>query len=96
MNGITIPPAVQDLMASLMPRQPRYRYFEGPHKEMYCWTTERVNGKYICFDYIPYGKGSRSGNPTQWKLKNKIKFAKRKVAKARALKRYLKAIGQGE
>jgi len=92
MNGLIIPPAIQDLMASLMPRQPNYRYFGDPKGVKYCWSTERVNGKYLCFDYVPFGKGSRSGNPTQWEPKNRVEFAKRKVAKARAYKRYLKSI----
>lgn len=89
---IILPPELQDLMASLMPRQARYRYYRGPRGEMYCWSTERIRGKYVCWTYQPYGKGSRSGDPTKWRQRDRVTFSRRKKAKARAYQRYQKAI----
>jgi len=93
MKEIIIPREIQELMASLMtPRVTRWRYFEGPRGELYCWNTERLpNGKFACWTYQPYGKGSRSGNPTRWRIRNRVEFARRKVAKARAFKRLRQA-----
>jgi len=89
---ITMPRELQELAASLMPRSPNYRYFTGPRGEMYCWSTERVNGKFCAWTYSPVGKGARSGKPRQWHVINRVNFKLRKVAKARALARYKKAM----
>lgn len=97
MNQIPMPREIQELMASLMPREPNYRYFESrldKKQRMFCWTTERVNGKFACWTYATYGKGSRSGNATRWKMRGKVLFNKRKDAKARAYKRYLKMMNE--
>jgi len=86
---------IQELMASITPRTARYRYFEGPRKELYCWNTERLSsGKFACWTYQPYGEGSRSGNPTEWQMRNCVQFVKRKKARECACKRYLKAINR--
>jgi|GEM_PF-1688452 len=66
---------------------PNYRYWETKDKRQFCWTTERMDGKFWCWDYVPLGKGARSGNPTKWRLKNKVGFKKRKTAKSRAASR---------
>ena|SRR3990167_4627283 len=89
-----MPIELQRLAASLMPqgRSANYRYFEGKQGEMYCWNTEPVDGKFYSWVYQPYGKGSRSGRPTQWKAIHKVAFARRKVAKARARSRYQKSL----
>ena len=96
MTTVPIPAAVQELMRELMPqtRMPRYRYFENKATgEMFCWTVETMsNGKYVCWNYQPYGEGSRSGKPRAWKPVDRVEFAKRKTAKARALARYQKSI----
>lgn len=89
--------AVYDLMTSLLPRQAKYRYFENTKtKEMFCWSVEKVNGKYAAWNYTPYGKGSRSGSPSKWKLKKRVNFSKRKAAKARAWKRFQKSTAPAE
>lgn len=87
-------PEIRALAASLMPRtrQPNFRYFKNSKGVMFCWTTEPMeNGKFACWTYQPYGKGARSGKPGRWKMINRVDFAKRRVAKARAYSRYQKS-----
>lgn len=38
----------------------------------------------------PYGKGART-SPTKWKAVDRVEFARRRIAKARAYSRYLKS-----
>lgn len=73
-----------------------YIYFEDKRtKAMYCYTPwADTRGWYWCFDYAPRGKGSRSGDPSRWMIKNPVKFRKRKAARARAKARYRKATGK--
>lgn len=82
---------IETSLAPYMPREPSYRYFT--HRGWrYCWATERMgDGKYAAFMYQPTGKGSRTGNPTEWKLAKELHFTKRSTAKARALKWYTTA-----
>lgn len=88
------PEALRQLAAELMPRPVNYRYYDGPRGEMYCWTTEPVKGKFVCWTYRPVGPGARS-NPRRWKMVDRVEFARRKIAKARALARYQKAVSRG-
>jgi hypothetical protein len=44
------------------------------------------DGKYHAFEYVPVGKGARTGRGVeQWKLGRVVKFTKRSTAKARAI-----------
>jgi hypothetical protein len=80
--------------AELFGREPRYRYFQRDGGPMFCWTVERdEDGKYLSFVYRPVGAGARSGTATRWELVEaksskwkQVKHAKRKAAKARALR----------
>lgn len=95
-GAVAIPAPVQELMQQILSeyagRKPRYRYFENRQtKEMFCWTVETVDGKYVCWTYRPIGTGSRSGHPRRWTAVDRVDFAKRKAAKARAYARYLKS-----
>lgn len=83
------------VMAECWPRQPRYRYFQRDGGPMFCWTIEPNPGddKYASFVYKPVGKGARTGRATSWKLVESgkwkiVEHAKRKTAKARALRLY--------
>lgn len=83
--------AESGLLDNLFPREPRYRYFQRANGPMFCWTVERVNGKYVSMVYRPIGKGARSGKATEWELVEsgkwkRVAHAKRKDAKARALR----------
>lgn len=73
---------INRLMASMMPRMPRFRYFDVKQGDPYkfAWTTERDNKGY--FWALIYRK-RKDGT---WVLKKKRKFKKRRIAKARALK----------
>jgi len=63
---------------ALLPRSPNMRYWENGNY-IYAWTTERVKGKFYALRYRVRKDGS-------WTLKQKAKFGKRRVAKARARK----------
>jgi hypothetical protein len=85
---------MRDLFPEMFARSPRYSYWTGPRGEMYCCTTEPLNGKFVCWTYQPFGEGSRTGKAKQWKMVDRVEFARRKVAKARAYSRYIKAKGE--
>lgn len=68
-------------------REPRYRYWQHAGW-MYCWTTERVNGKFVAMAYRPEGKGSRTGKASQWRMVKEVSFVNRNKAKARARQWY--------
>lgn len=52
--------------------QNTYNYLEGPRGEMFCWTPwKATNGWYYAWTYKPYGKGSRSGKPRNFKAVQK-------------------------
>lgn len=74
----------------LKPGQNMYRYFTVPGSEVwYCYTPHKcTEGWYYAFEFVPVGKGSRSGNATRFKVKNRVRFRKRKLAKARAIQRW--------
>lgn len=59
------------------------------------YSTERAqggpfDGRFVVLAYRPVGRGSRIGKAEEWKRVYFKGFAKRKVAKARALAIYLK------
>ncbi len=73
----------------LKPGQCEYRHWEE-NDWMFCYTPWKdTEGWYWAWTYKPYGKGSRSGNPTRWKAVGFVKFRSRKKAKKRAEDRYI-------
>ena len=75
----------------LKPGERKYRYFQGKSGAMYCYTPHKdTTGHYWCWTYAPVGKGSQSGNPTHWKMKNPVRYSQAKLAKKWALARYEK------
>ena len=70
-------------------RSPNLRYFKTSRDDPYrfCWTTERVNGKFHTLVYRIRKDGT-------WILKKKLAFGKRRVAKARASKLMEKRKGE--
>jgi hypothetical protein len=78
-------------LAYLQPRDPRYRYWQSKDGRMFVYTTERFSdGKYGSAVYVPTGKGARSGrkNVEQWDVRQEVHHSTRKAAKARALRLY--------
>ena len=70
-----------------------YLYYKGPRGELYCYTPHPdINGNFWCWTYQPIGKGSRSGRPHKLKLVDLVRCAKRKTAKAKALRRLRSAV----
>jgi hypothetical protein len=73
------------ISARLGIRQPHYRYFQiGRNGDMFCWTTERVDGKFISWVYKATGPGSRSDKAEHWKQTRKVEHSMRRAASARA------------
>lgn len=91
-------------LAALYGRQPRYRYFQSGSGPMCFWTVERYDddadtkfaGLYVSGAYRPVGKGSRSGKATQWELDQSSLSGSpvRAEAKARALRLYRESQGK--
>ena len=75
-------PDLADLMG-LAVRSPRYRYWSAGQRR-FCWTVEPLAGKYITFEYVPVGPGSRTGKAKQLKLGRRVENSTRRAAKARA------------
>lgn len=72
-------------------RRNKYLYWETADQWMFCYTPWKDDdGWYYAFTYKPFGKGSRSGDPSQWRLIDKVRFRKRRSAEARTVKRYIK------
>jgi hypothetical protein len=70
-----------------------YRYYEGLRGVMFCWTTHPCDrGQYYAFNYVPVGKGSRTGNAKRWRLVDLVSFRHRNKAKARADARHTKQV----
>ena len=68
-----------------------YVYFDGKNGTMYCYTPHpSTDGDYFVWDYVPHGKGARSGNAERYSMKNIVRCAHRNVAKARAIARWKK------
>jgi hypothetical protein len=71
---------------NLLPRTPNLRYFKlRKDNYAFCWTTEPCLEKGKKRFYACVYRILKDGT---WKLKRRVGFAKRKVAKARALKWY--------
>ena len=81
---------INRIFAPLMPRMPNFRYWRPPNKRerekigknkyIFGWTTERDrHGKFYAFKYRELANGN-------WRLKKKVAFGKRRVAKARSSK----------
>jgi len=65
-----------------------YRYFKDSRGVLHCYTPHHsTDGDYFAWDYVPVGKGSRSGKATRWTLKNLVRCALRNVAKQKAMDR---------
>lgn len=80
---------------SLRKNQHVQSWITGPKGELYCWTPwKATNGWYYAWTYKPYGKGSRSGNPTRYKAVDKSRYRKRKLATRAAYRRYIRAGGR--
>ena len=75
----------------LKPREHLWLYYMGKTGTMHCYTPHAsMDGDYFVFDYVPQGKGARSGQAKRYKMKNAVRCAQRKIAKAKAIKRSLK------
>lgn len=86
--------AIAKTFGQLFPSSPAYSYWEDKKKNRYCYTTEKVrnpkNGKAMWAAFIyRYYKTKKL-----LKLKKTVYFAKRKKAKARALKWLEKALSK--
>ena len=81
---------LREMIERLQGRQPRFRYFECKTcRRGFLWTVERLGDeRYASAVLVPYGKGSRSGDPVGWKNRLEVHHATRKAAKARALRLY--------
>lgn len=84
---------VREMLAGLVPRTPRFRYFQARDGWMFCWTTERMRddrGRFVfaAMVYRPVGAGARSGKAESWALQRTSYRAKRKDAKALARRWY--------
>lgn len=88
------PDTGHSIIFKLKPNQHAYNYYAGPRGEMFCYTSHPdTAGNYWAWTYQPIGKGSRSGDPHQWKVERLVKCARRKTAIDRALKRLRRATG---
>lgn len=78
----------QEAIGDLLPRQPRYRYWQDEKKNRYCYTIEKMRDhktgkdRYVSYRYRYY----KTRN--QWVLKDKLYHNKKKDAKARAYRLY--------
>jgi len=75
------------IVASMMPKEPSYRYWQYKNRR-FCWTTERADykGKKRFIAFIRKELVSkRRKNSRTFKLVKQLGFARRKVAKARAM-----------
>jgi hypothetical protein len=74
----------------LKPNQNQYIYWEN-EGWMFCYTPwKATNGKYYCWTYRPVGEGSRTGNPSRWKMEGLVACSTRKLAKKKAYNRLVK------
>ena len=71
-------------LQALLPKSPNMRYWTKGNY-VYAWTTEPVKGKFYALKY-------RVLKDESWVLKHKVRFGRRKVAKARARKWYDEAV----
>lgn len=83
----------------ILPRDPRYRYWETPDGWQFHYSTERMgDGKFASAQYQPTGKGARSGKAaiTRLEVRRELHHATRRGAKARAYKLYQKHLKELE
>jgi hypothetical protein len=81
-------PQIAELFGAV--REPNYRYFQVKNVR-FCWTTEKIehNGKKRFVAFIRRELLSKKRKNTRYfKTGKKVYFARRKKAKARALKWY--------
>lgn len=91
----TDPKTGEAIKFHLKPGDKIYLFYKGSNGKMHCYTPHPdANGNYWCFTYQPIGKGSRSGRAHTWKVVDLVRCAKRKTAKAKALRR-LKSAAEG-
>ena len=65
-----------------------YRYFNGKSGAMYCYTPHpSTDGDYFVWTYAPKGKGAHSGKAIRFAMRDVVRCATRKTAKAKAIKR---------
>lgn len=96
MSGVTPEFLVKlnEALARLAPRDPRYRYWQTADGRMFLYTTERFSdGKFGSAVLVPVGKGARSGKGkvTTWRTTREVHHATRKAAKARAYRLFQQA-----
>lgn len=71
----------------VIPRDPRYRYWQTPDGTMFIYTTERMgDGKFASAVLTPTGRGSRSGRKAvqQWRTTREVHHRTRRAARDRA------------
>lgn len=75
----------------LKPGDNLYLYFTGKSGAMYCYTPHKdVDGYYYVWTYAPRGKGSRSGKPERWVMKQVVRHSHLWVVRLKAMKRQRK------
>jgi hypothetical protein len=80
---------LNDALAGLLPRDPRYAYWETNDGWQFLYTTERGgDGKFWSAVLVPHGRGARSGNPSYWRTRREVHHRLRRQAKARAYRLY--------
>ncbi len=98
-------PHVLEMIRERLPREARYRYFQKGNGPMFVWTVEPFNtafgdavadGKYESVVYRPVGRGSRTGDGSQFKRDEKTAslHVLRRDAKTRALGLYTEWLEQ--
>lgn len=78
-------------------RDPRYRYWETPDGWQFVYSTERMgDGKFASAQYMPVGKGSRSGRAevTRLVVRRELHHGTRRAAKARAYRLYQQHVAE--
>jgi hypothetical protein len=89
---------IQEAFRRLMPPEARWSYWQDGNGPMFAYNTEPVNmpgdpvsGKFGSCIYEPYGRGSRTGKATRWRIqKDSTSYhALRRDAKARAYRMYV-------
>lgn len=100
MSEITVGERIARMLdeRGLLPRQPRYRYWESPDGWQFLYTVEKAEDdqgreRYQSAIYMPKGPGSQSG-PKAWTKRTRMVLRRershttRRAAKARAYRLY--------
>lgn len=83
--AIMADPVLSNLFASMATREANWRYFGKMSAKskrgarVYCWSTEKVDGKYHSWVYVHQGGD-------KWAMRKQVTHRLRRQAKARALK----------